>query len=125
MAAQKGEASPVKGEAARAEVNGNGKPKQITWNGVKLDLPAALPGTVLRDFAKLEEGKQQLSPLVNLIESILGSEQNEAVWAKVAEKGWDIEKTTKALMDDDTGLIPKVTAKFGLTTGESEASQAS
>lgn len=125
MTAQ-GKTSPEdKGEVARAEVNGNGKPKQITWNGLKLDLPAKLPGTVLRDFAKLEEGKQQLSPLTNLIESILGARQNDAVWDLIGDKGWDIDKTTEALMDDAKGLIPKVTAKYGLTSGESSASRGS
>ena len=120
-----GVAAPEKGAAARAEVNGNGKPKQITWNGVKLDLPADLPGTVLWDFAALEEGEKQLSPLLALIRSVLGEDQARAIKAKVAEKGWNIEKTTEALMDDDKGLIPKITAKYGLTTGESEASQGS
>lgn len=124
MAAQ-GKAVPDKGAAARAEVNGNGAKKNITWNGLKLELPAKLPGTVLRDFAKLEEGRQQLSPLTNLIESILGSVQNDQVWDLIGDKGWDIDKTTEALMDEDKGLIPKVTAKYGLTTGESSASQGS
>jgi hypothetical protein len=120
-----GVAAPAKGAAARAEVNGNGKPKQITWNGTKFDLPGDLPGTVLWDFAALEEGEKQLAPLMALLNSVLGDDQARAVKALVAEKGWNIEKTTEALMDDDKGLIPKITAKYGLTTGESEASQES
>lgn len=122
MTAQ-GKAAPDKGAAARAEVNGNGAKKQITWQGVKFDLPAELPGTVLWDFAALEEGEKQLSPLMALLKSVLGDDQARAVREKVAEKGWNIEKTTEALMDDDKGLIPKVTAKYGLSTGESEPSQ--
>lgn len=122
MTAQ-GKAAPDKGAAARAEVNGNGKPKNIKWNGLTLKLPKELPGTVLWDFAALEDGEKQLAPLIALIKSVVGPEQNREIIEKVREKGWSIEKTTEALMDEDKGLVPLITAEFGLSTGESEASQ--
>ena len=126
MTAQ-GKVSPDKGEAARAEVNGNGKPKQITWNGVKLDLPKNLPGTVLWDFAALggTQGLEQLRGATELVRSVVGDVQNQQIKDTVREKGWSIDQTVEKLLDDQSGLLAKIMDKYNMTPGESEASQKS
>jgi hypothetical protein len=125
--ADKGKAAPDKGAAALAEVNGNGKPKQITWKGLDIELPQKPPGTILWDLAALgdSQGLTQLRGATEIIRSVVGDSANEQVKEKVRSEGWDVEETVTALLDEDGGLLALVMGVFDMSTGESEASQKS
>lgn len=105
-------------KAAAALAEGNGKPKEIEWHGLTLVLPAHVPGSALWDYAEIEGGKKSLGPVMNVLRAIIGDDQEDLVKAHVAEEGWDLEKTTQAVLDDEDGLFSLVMGAYGTTPGE-------
>lgn len=109
------ESTPDKAAAARAERKP--KTKKLKFKGLDFTLPAELPETILFDFAEIEAAEDNPMPLFRLIRSILGSEQNTALRNAIGNGTLAAE--------DLPELIAKVFDKYGLTPGESTASQAS
>jgi hypothetical protein len=112
-----------KQRAALGELNGK---REIEWQGLTLSLAPKLPGSVLRAFGDLEGGKS-IGPLNRIMQLALGADQFEEVWEKVDELELSIEDAMGVLMDesDDESLIPLIMATYGLSVGESSASQGS
>lgn len=105
--------APDKGAAARAEKAP--KPKKLTFKGIKLTLPAELPPTLLFDFTELEAAGDNPMPLFRLLRSILGPSQFTEI--RNAMDTGTLEAT------DLSGLLEATLGKYGLTPGESSASQ--
>lgn len=99
-------AAPKRGAAAKAAGN---KPKGIKWQGLDLELPPALPESMLFDIVEVEATDNPL-PILRAIRSILGPEQFTEVRYKLEEKG------------DEAGLeslLADLFGAYGLTLGES------
>jgi len=95
------------------------KGKSLTWKGIKLTLPDALPPTVVFDFTEIDysSGSGNPFPVMRLVRSILGATQFDKLRTAV-EKG-DIGA------DDVYDLVTAIMPKYGLTLGESSASASS
>jgi hypothetical protein len=120
--ADAGGAAPVSApEAAREEVAEKPKAKTVDFRGLTLELPDTLPGTVALDYAEIEDGKKAVSPVVNLIKSIIGEEQYNLLYAKVAEDGITMDE----VIDGLRSLFDDLFAAYGTSAGESEASAGS
>jgi hypothetical protein len=105
-----------KSKAGRREKSkGKPKPQTLTWRGLKLTLPAEFPekayAQYLFDFGL--EGPNDSSASMRLFAGMLG----DAQVAQVREK-------LKAA-SDIPDILEKVFAVYGMTLGESEASQPS
>lgn len=108
-------AAPDKAAAARSERKP--KPKKLTFKGLKLTLPPELPETILFDFVDLEDAGNNPIPMFRLLKSVLGDEQFLAL------RHANANGTVQA--EDLPELLEVIFGKYGLTPGESEASQAS
>jgi hypothetical protein len=73
--------APKTGAPSRAKKD---QPKSVDFRGLKLKLPAKLPGTILFDIAEIEAGKD-LKGTMEFLRSLVGDGQYEAIRAKVAE----------------------------------------
>jgi hypothetical protein len=115
--------APSKAAAAKAEVQDQQEPKSFEWRGITLALPDELPGTVLFDFAEMESqiraGEDRIGPTVELITSLVGADQVQAVKAKVAEDKLTLEEA----LEEIPGLLNSLLEQFGMGLGESSASQ--
>jgi hypothetical protein len=106
-------AASKKAAAARGEKTDD--PKTIEFRGLELVVPAKVPGTLLWDFNEVLAGDERsLTGIINLIGSLVGAEQNQAVRSKVQEDGLDIEETIGAL----EGLLEEIFEAAGLSAGE-------
>jgi hypothetical protein len=103
-------ASSNSASAARSEKKP--RAKTITWQGLKLKLPAELPPGVAFDIVEAEASDNPMSVLRTL-RSILGSEQFVQVRYKFEELGEDAKAGD---------LIDAVFNKYGVGLGESSAS---
>lgn len=97
-------------EAARSE----GRKKVLDFRGLKLKLPAKAPGSIVFDFAQLEEGQNMIAPVVGLIRTMLGEEQLEQVKAKIGADDVSLDDMPDVLM----GLVNDILDKYGLTAGK-------
>lgn len=105
-------ASPSRrGEAARAEKKDTAK--VVDFLGLKLKLPAKLPGTILFDLADLESGND-LRGTMEFIKSLVGSDQYQAIRNKVAEKEIELDKVDGVLLK----LLEDILEASGLNQGE-------
>lgn len=95
------------GAAARAETNG--KPRSFQFKGLKLKLPAKIPFETLRYISEDAEPRD----LIRALETIIGAEQMEEIWALRLD------------VDEGTDLTKKVLELMGMSEGESPASQKS
>lgn len=104
-----------KSAAARAEKKP--KAKTYTQGGIKFNLPATLPETIIFDMVEIDATEGAPMPVYKMLRSILGPEQ----FNKLRNA---IEAGTIKSEDLDT-FIEGVFAKYGVTPGEATASQAS
>lgn len=103
--------STSKGAAARSEKKG--KVKTVNFRGLKLKMPAKLPGTILFDLADLESGND-LRGTMEFLKSLVGAEQYQAIRNKVAEDGIGIDEVDTVLLS----LIESILESSGLSRGE-------
>jgi len=115
MAATENGGGSPKGAAAVARSERDPKPKSYTWRGVKLTLPATLPGTLLWDFRGMEEDP------VGFLEAFIGHEQSLAVREKVLQEEISLED----MVDEFRKIIEGILRKYGMNLGESRASESS
>jgi hypothetical protein len=104
-------AAPKKGAAARSEKKNT--PKAVDFLGLKLKLPAKLPGTILFDLADLESGND-LRGTMEFIKSLVGPDQYQAIRNKVAEDEIALEKVDGVLLK----LLEDILEASGLSQGE-------
>lgn len=108
-----------KGEAARAEKAE--KPRNIGFRGIELELPPKLAASVLPRFWRLRD--DDAAGAMRLLESIIGAGNFDRVLDKMDEDGLTV--------DDEDGLtelgnlISDSLGAYGMTAGESEASESS
>lgn len=107
----KSAASKSKGAAAKAEKKG--QPKKLAFRGLKLTMPAKLPGTILFDIREIEHDDDGTG-IMALIRSVLGEEQYRAIYDKVREDGLDLDQTVEAL----SKLLGEIMEAGGLSEGE-------
>jgi hypothetical protein len=108
-------------EAAQDEVLEEKKPKTVDFRGLTLELPDTLPGTVALDYAEIEDGRKQVSPVVNLIRSIIGHDQYGDVYDKIRDDAVTVDDVGDVLRD----LMEDLFGAYGTAEGESEASTVS
>lgn len=111
--------------AARAEAaSKNGKPDQepevkgIKYHKLELRLPDSLPETVMFDITDMEAGvaTDDPRPVFRLLRSVLGPDQFVSVRNI-------IESENLTVGDEVIELMKDVLAEYGLTAGESGASE--
>lgn len=100
-----------KAEVARAEKASAAK--TLDFRGLTLHLPAEPPGTLLFDIADLEGGREFIG-MMELIKSLVGAGQYQAIRAKIGEDGLSLAETEDALAE----LVANITESSGLTQGE-------
>jgi hypothetical protein len=102
-------------KAAAAKAEKENKPKTVEFRGLTLELLPKIPGTLLWDFQELMSGDERsLGGVVNLLESLVGFEQNRLVKDKVRRDGLDLDETFAAIEE----LIGNVFEASGLSLGE-------
>jgi hypothetical protein len=104
-------AAPKKAAAARAEKKD--ETKAVDFRGLKLHLPAKLPGTILFDLADLEAGND-LRGTMEFIKSLVGAGQYQAIRNKVAEDGIPLDEVDSVLLK----LLEDILQASGLSQGE-------
>lgn len=105
-----------KGAAARREKpKGKAKPLTLTWRGVKVELPTDFPEKAFAQymFDSAIQGPNEAPAVLKFVISLLGEEQALTIR----------EALTKP--DDIGDIMEKVLGKYGMSLGESTASQAS
>jgi hypothetical protein len=110
-ASAKKAAAPKKAAAARAEKNAEAK--VVDFRGLKLHLPAKLPGTLLFDLADLESGND-LRGTMEFIKSLVGAGQYQAIRNKVAEDDIPLDEVDGVLLK----LLEDILESSGLSQGE-------
>jgi hypothetical protein len=105
------EAAPNDGAAARAEKKD--EPKVVHFSDLELTLPAKLPGTILFDLADIEAGRD-LRGTMEMVKSLVGADQYQAIRDKVADDGLDPDETVTALGN----LIEGILNAHGMGSGE-------
>lgn len=110
-ASAKKAAAPKKVAAARAEKKAEAK--VVDFRGLKLQLPAKLPGTILFDLADLESGND-LRGTMEFIKSLVGTGQYQAIRNKVAEDDIPLDEVDGVLL----GLMESILDTSGLAQGE-------
>ncbi len=113
MAETKAAKSPSKAATAKAEKQP--KAKKLTFGGLKLTLPPELPETILFDFTEIEAAGDSPMPLFRMLRSILGPEQFVQLRNAIDSKNIEAGKLD--------GLVEAILGKYGVSTGESSASQ--
>lgn len=117
MAASKG-GGTRKGAAARAEKAQT--TRKVEYRGIKLELPAELPPTLLFDITEIEAaGEDNPMPVFRMLRSLLGAEQFTAVRNEIGKAAADDDFT------DIGDLMSAIFDQYGLSAGEAQASPAS
>jgi hypothetical protein len=109
--APKSTSARKKAEVARAEKKDD--LKTVDFRGLTLHLPPKLPGTLLFDFADLETGNE-LGGTMQMIKSLVGEGQYQAIRAKVGEEGITFEEVEPVLQK----LVEDILEAFGVSSGE-------
>lgn len=94
------------------------EPKIVEWQGLKLELPIEPPEEMLFDIAEVEASPDDTMSIFRVLRSLLGRDQFIEVRNKVAE--------LRAVEPDEIhsrDVIEKVLEAFGMSLGESSASQ--
>jgi hypothetical protein len=110
-APKKSTSARKKAEVARAEKKD--EVKTVDFRGLKLHLPKEPPGTLLFDIADLEGGRE-FQGMMELIKSLIGEGQYEAVRSKIRADGLSISATEDALAE----LVNDMMESTGLKQGE-------
>lgn len=108
----KSAAARKKAAAARSEKKADDV-KTVDFRGLKLHLPKEPPGTLLFDIADLEGGRE-FQGMMELIKSLVGLGQYQAIRAKIGEDGLSLGQTEEALAE----LVTDVMESTGLKQGE-------
>lgn len=108
-----------KAAAARSEKSKTPRPKSFTWKGIKMELPAQLPGDLAFEMADAEASHAQVSPSFTFLRAIVGDEVYGEIRAKVTEEKIPYQEVSEVLEE----ILSSVLNKYGLGSGESEASQ--
>lgn len=106
-------AAPDKGAAARAEVTAGSK--QLEYRGLLLDLPPELPSEILFDVIESEAsegGANQYLVNLRILRSVVGPDQFMTIRHQI---GGDTDQVLE--------LMNEILEKYGLSMGESAASQ--
>lgn len=98
--------APKKAQAARAEAAGG--TVKFESQGLELDIPAAMPFTIMR---YIQNGDLAVTAVVPMLREILGDEQLEKVWA------------AGLTMEQGLSLAADLFNAAGTSLGESSASQ--
>ena len=115
-----GTASRAQAEKAIAELGD--KPRNTTFRGVKLTLPSKMPATFAFDVAEMQAGNgTDLGVLHRLMVGFMGDDQWRAVRDKIASDGSPMDD----LGDIITELFDSLTSAYGVSLGESSASDMS
>lgn len=94
-----------RGVAARSEVNGRGK--SVDFRGLKLKVPAQIPGQILFDIGD--------DNVTGTLRTLLGERQLLRVREKVAADGLNLEQTVDTLTEFLNGIFSET---YGITSGE-------
>jgi hypothetical protein len=109
-------ASRKRGAAARSEAKK--EPKTVDFRGLGFKLPEELPGALVFDWADVVESDDSAS-LVRLLRTLLGDDQVQQIRDKVTDD--------KVPLNDMLGVLGELVADiigaYGMSTGESSASQ--
>lgn len=100
-------------KAAAAASGKDDKQKTVDFHGLKLVIAEEPLGTILFDIADLEGGREFIGTM-ELIKSLLGREQYQAVRNKVAEEGLKLGEMEDALAQ----LVGDILESSGLGQGE-------
>jgi hypothetical protein len=115
MAAPKAKGEKAAGsKPAAARREKAGQEGTVDFLGLKIGVPAKLPGTILFDIADLEMGRD-LRGTMEFVKSLVGEDAYQAIREKVGEAGLGIDEVTESLVD----LLEKILDKAGLSMGES------
>jgi hypothetical protein len=114
-----------KAAAAKAEKAGGKEGHSLTWRGLNLELPADMPGDLLFSFERFEEeleaGQLRLTMFLKLLKAVLGEDQ----FVKVREVVRREQLTAEAIQNESSDLLEEALGHYGLSLGESSASQGS
>lgn len=105
MTTTKTGASRSRGASARSEVNG--KPKSITFRGLKLEVPAVAPGEILFDIGD--------NDVTGTLRTVLGEEQMLKLREKVAADKLSLPEAVGQLTDLLDRLFRDT---YGVSSGE-------
>lgn len=92
-----------KAAARRADQKKN---KNITWKGIKFDLPERMPKAILFDFIDIEAEGTDPAPVFRMLRSLVGAQQFQKV-RNAVEQG-------NAEPDDVFDLVRKILNKYGV-----------
>lgn len=109
--------APAKKAAAASQEAGG--ERTVAWRTITLTLPATLPGTLMFDLAEVEQSPNAFGPLIATIESMVGPEQLRQVRDLIAAEQIGMDQVGDVLKD----LVQTVFGAYGMTEGESSASQ--
>lgn len=119
----KASAALAEREAAKAAEAGEKPPaKSVEFHGLTLALPDELPDTLLFDIVEIEASGTNPIPLLRFLRSLLGPEQFVALRNVTGENA---NGDAEAFGNSIAELVADVFAQYGVTPGESEASQGS
>ncbi len=100
-------------KAAAAGATKEIKPRVLDFRGLSIELQAETPGTLLFDIADLEGGREFVG-MMELIKSLVGAGQYQAIRAKIGEDGLSLPETEDAL----AALVETIIESTGLNQGE-------
>jgi hypothetical protein len=100
-------------KAALARSEKKDEAKKVDFRGLKLHLPKEPPGTLLFDIADLEGGRE-FQGMMELIKSLVGLGQYQAIRAKIGDEGLSLGETEDALAE----LVADMMESTGLKQGE-------
>ena len=98
--------------ASRAKARG-AVARSATFHGLKLEVPAKLPGTLAFDLADLEDA-EGFGPTKRLLVSLLGEEQTKQVRAVIEKKNISLDKVADELVK----LIDSILEASGTDPGK-------
>lgn len=108
--------APKKAKAAAAEQDGGSH--TVQWRGTEFTVPAVLPADLAWAMADLESSSRSFAPILGVLRSVLGEEQEQALRAKLAAD----EVSFADLPDALSELLSAVFETFGMAEGDSSAS---
>lgn len=108
---------PKKPKAAVTEKDGG--PRTVPWRGLGLEVPAVLPAEFAWAMAEVEESdRKSFAPVLGLIRSIIGEEQEQRVREKLTADGVSFADVPEVLET----LISSIFESYGMAEGDSDAS---
>ncbi len=109
------------GKAAAAETSAAAQPHTVQWRGIEFTTPAVLPAELAWALADVESSSNQVGPMLALIRSLIGDEQEQVLRNRLTELEVGFPDVPEAL----TELLTAIFAEYGMAEGDSPASAAS